>query len=107
VTPQPEDIFRGLADPTRRALFERLCREGEVSVATLTEGTGISQPAVSRHLKVLREAGLVEPRPDGRHIRYSARRDALAPLRDWTARMEAFWAARFDDLETLLDRMDQ
>ncbi len=100
-------LFRTLADPTRRGLFERLCREGELTVGALTSEAGISQPAVSKHLGVLKQAGLVRDRQDGRHIHYSARAGALAPLIDWTSRMAGFWEARFDELEDLLKRMDQ
>lgn len=102
----PDAIFRSLADPTRRALFERLCREGEVTVGALTEKAGVSQPVVSRHLGVLKAAGLVRGRPDGRQTHYSARLSALAPLLDWTSEMTAFWEHRFDRLEDLLRRID-
>ncbi len=108
MTPQPHDIlFRTLADPTRRALFERLCREGEQTVGALTAGAGISQPAVSKHLALLKQAGLVHDRPDGRQTHYRAQLGALAPLVDWTGRMAGFWQHRFDRLEDLLKRMDQ
>lgn len=104
----PQDIlFRTLADPTRRALFERLCREGETTVGALTVGAGISQPAVSKHLGVLKQAGLVRDRPDGRQTHYRAQLEALAPLTDWTRRMTGFWESRIDGLEDLLKRMDQ
>jgi len=102
-----DEIFRTLADPTRRALFERLCREGEQTVVALTAQAGVSQPAVSKHLGVLKQAGLVRDRHEGRQTHYSARPDALAPLIDWTGRMAGFWERRFDDLEDLLKRMDQ
>lgn len=106
--PDPRDIlFRSLADPTRRALFERLCREGEQTVGTLTAHSGISQPAVSKHLGVLKQAGLVRDRPAGRQTHYSAQLGALAPLIDWTSQMAGFWQSRFDHLEDLLKRMDQ
>jgi DNA-binding transcriptional ArsR family regulator len=106
--PQTHDIlFRTLADPTRRALFERLCRDGEQTVATLTAQAGVSQPAVSKHLGVLKRAGLVRDRPEGRQTHYSAQLGALAPLIDWTGQMTGFWRNRFDDLEDLLKRMDQ
>ena len=80
-------LFRTLADPTRRALFERLCREGEKTVGALTARAGISQPAVSKHLGVLKQAGLVRDRQQGRQSHYSARLGALAPLIDWTIRI--------------------
>lgn len=99
-------IFKTLADPSRRALFERMCREGEQTVGALTAKAGISQPAVSKHLGVLRQAGLVASRQDGRNIHYSAQPSALSPLIDWTNQMTAFWETRFDDLEDLLKRMD-
>ncbi|MCW5722949.1 MAG: helix-turn-helix transcriptional regulator [Devosia sp.] len=106
--PAPHDIvFRSLADPTRRALFERLCRDGEQTVGSLTAGAGISQPAVSRHLGVLKQAGLVRDRQHGRQTHYSARPAALAPLSDWTREMAGFWESRLDSLEDLLTRMDQ
>jgi DNA-binding transcriptional ArsR family regulator len=100
-------IFRTLADPTRRAIFERLCREGETTVGALTARAGISQPAVSKHLKVLKQAGLVHDRHEGRQTHYSAQAGALAPLIDWTSQMTGFWQNRFDHLEDLLKRMDQ
>ena len=100
-------LFRTLADPTRRALFERLCREGEKTVGALTARAGVSQPVVSKHLSVLKKAGLVRDRPDGRQTHYSAQPGALAPLTDWTNQMAGFWQSRFDDLEDLLKRMDQ
>jgi DNA-binding transcriptional ArsR family regulator len=106
--PDPQNtLFRSLADPTRRALFERLCREGELTVGALTAQAGISQPAVSKHLGILKEAGLVLDRHEGRQTHYSAQRAALAPLIDWTRQMAGFWESRLDDLEDLLKRMDQ
>ena len=103
----PDMIFRTLADPTRRAIFERLCRDGEQTVGALTARAGVSQPAVSKHLGVLKEAGLVRDRPDGRQTHYSAQLNALAPLVDWTREMAGFWETRLDHLEDLLKRMDQ
>ena len=100
-------LFRSLADPTRRAIYERLARGGEQTVRMLTEQAGISQPAVSKHLSVLKSAGLVRDRPDGRQTHYSANREALKPLAGWMGKYGAFWEDRFDDLEDLLNRMDQ
>src|SRR5580704_5957252 len=102
-----ETLFKTLADPTRRAIFERLCRDGEQTVRALTEQSGVSQPAVSKHLGVLKLAGLVRDRHEGRQTHYSAQLNALAPLIDWTSQMAGFWESRFDDLEDLLKRMDQ
>ena len=100
-------LFRTLADPTRRAIFERLCRDGETTVGALTSQSGVSQPAVSKHLGILKQAGLVRDRHEGRQTHYSAQLAALAPLIDWTSLMHGFWQSRFDDLEDLLKRMDQ
>ena len=100
-------LFKSLADPTRRAIFERLCRDGEQTVGTLTAQSGVSQPAVSKHLGVLKQAGLVRDRPDGRLTHYSAQLAALAPLTEWTSQMAGYWESRFDHLEDLLKRMDQ
>ncbi|WP_313524898.1 metalloregulator ArsR/SmtB family transcription factor [Shinella sp.] len=103
----PDMLFRTLADPTRRALFERLCREGEKTVGALTAQAGVSQPVVSKHLGLLKQAGLVRDRHEGRQTHYSAQLGALTPLVDWTSQMARFWEQRFDDLENLLRRMDQ
>jgi DNA-binding transcriptional ArsR family regulator len=100
-------IFRSLADPTRRAIFERLCRDGEQTVGALTALAGVSQPAVSKHLGVLKQAGLVSDRHEGRQTHYSAQMGALSPLVDWTRQMAGYWQNRFDDLDDLLKRMDQ
>src|SRR3954471_15810616 len=100
-------LFRTLADPTRRAIFERLCREGEQTVGALTVRSGVSQPAVSKHLAILKQAKLVRDRHEGRQTHYSAQLGALAPLVDWTRQMAGFWQSRFDQLEDLLKRMDQ
>jgi len=107
MTPDPDALFKTLADPTRRAIFERLCREGELTVRALTDQSGVSQPAVSKHLGVLKLAGLVLDRPAGRQTHYSAQPEALRPLIDWMALYGAFWRDRFDALEDLLNRMDQ
>jgi len=100
-------LFRTLADPTRRGIFERLCREGEQTVGALTAQAGVSQPAVSKHLAILKQAGLVRDRHEGRQTHYSAQLGALAALIDWAGDMTGFWQNRFDDLEDLLKRMDQ
>jgi DNA-binding transcriptional ArsR family regulator len=103
----PDTLFRTLADPTRRAIFERLCREGEQTVGALTAQAKVSQPAVSKHLGVLKQAGLVRDRHEGRQTHYSAQLGALAPLIDWTSEMASFWESKLDRLEDLLRRMDQ
>jgi DNA-binding transcriptional ArsR family regulator len=103
----PDNLFRSLADPTRRAIFERLTRDGELTVRALTDRAGVSQPAVSKHLGVLKRAGLVRDRSEGRSTHYSAEPRGLAPLIDWMSLYGVFWRDRFNRLETLLNRMDQ
>lgn len=105
--PVQSDLFRTLADPTRRAVFERLAGEGELSVGDLVAGAGVSQPAVSQHLAVLRQAGLVTERREGRYVRYAAAPEGLTPIMDWMALYAVFWRERFDRLEGLLNRTDQ
>ena len=104
---EPDLLFRALGDPTRRALFQRLARGGEKTVHALTAGAGVSQPAVSKHLAVLKAAGLVRDRRAGRETHYSAEPGALAPLADWMTLYGAFWEGRIDRLEDLLKRMYQ
>lgn len=105
--PNYDTLFRTLGDPTRRAIFEQLCRQGEQTVGALTAHAGVSQPAVSKHLSVLKQAGLVLDRPHGRQTHYKVELRGLAPLIDWATRMAGFWENRFDDLDDLLKRMDQ
>jgi DNA-binding transcriptional ArsR family regulator len=102
-----DDLFRALADPTRRAIFERLARDGEQTVHALTGRAGVSQPAVSKHLAVLKLARLVCDRREGRETHYCAQPKALTPLVNWMSHYGAFWHDRFDRLETLLNRMDK
>lgn len=107
MSPTADLLFRTLADPTRRAIFERLCREGEQTVGALTVRSGVSQPAVSKHLGALKQAGLVRDRHEGRQTHYCAQPGALNPLVDWTSQMASFWQNRLDALDDLLKRMDQ
>lgn len=102
----PNDVFRSLADPTRRGILEHLMRDGEQNVRALTDHAGVSQAAVSKHLSILKSAGLVRDRPQGRTVHYTAQPEGLAPLIDWIGFYAAFWSERLDQLETLLDGMD-
>ena len=99
-------VFRALADPTRRGIFEQLSRHGEQTVHALTRSAGVSQPAVSKHLTMLKRARLVRHRREGRETHYRALPDALAPMVDWMHLYGAFWRERFDKLEALLERME-
>ena len=98
------DIFHALGDPTRRAVYERLVGREE-TVSALTARLHVSQPAVSQHLKTLREAGLVEVRREGRQAHYRAEAKGLAPLIDWIAHYEQFWRGREDRLKAVLKEM--
>ena len=99
-------VFKALSDPTRRAIYERLTRDGQQTVHSLTERAGVSQPMVSKHLSALKRAKLVRHRRQGRETHYSARPEALSPLVDWMTHYGAFWSDRFDHLEDLLNRME-
>jgi DNA-binding transcriptional ArsR family regulator len=95
-------VMKTLADPTRRAVFERIAREGEVAATGLVKGSKVSQPAISQHLRALRDAGLVTERRDGRHIHYRIAPNGLEPLIGWLDHYRTFWRERFANLEALL-----
>jgi len=100
------DIFKALADPTRRSVFEKLA-VGRMNASDLRRGMAISQPAMSQHLGVLRSAGLVRQRRDGRFVNYEVDREGLVRIGQWLARYRAYWPRRIDDLKALLKDMDQ
>ena len=99
-------VMRALADPTRRAVFERVARSEEITVVELTRGSGVTQGAISQHLKSLKLAGLVAERPEGRNVYYRAQPEGLAPLADWLSVHRRFWTGRLDVLERLLRKED-
>src|SRR3954453_22976761 len=99
-------VMRTLADPTRRAVFERIVGSNEISVAELTRDSGVTQGAISQHLKSLKLAGLVAERPEGRKVYYRAQPQGLAPLVDWMSNYGVFWRDRFANLRTLLKEID-
>jgi DNA-binding transcriptional ArsR family regulator len=106
---EPTDIavvMRTLADPTRRTVFERIVATGEATVTELTRGSNVSQPAVSQHLRALRDAGLVAERREGRNVHYSPQPHGLAPLVDWLGIYGVFWRERFANLKVLLQEID-
>lgn len=94
--------FEAIAEPNRRAILD-LLRSGELPAGDLVEATGLSQPGVSKHLKLLREAGLVSVRPDGQRRLYRLEPAELARLDDWLHPFRAFWANRLDALEKHLE----
>lgn len=101
------NLFKALADPTRRQIYERLAHIKEQTVSEITVQAGISQPAVSKHLKVLTTAGLVHPRPQGRKTYFRADLNGLLPLVNWMDHYGAFWRSRFENLENILKRMNE
>jgi DNA-binding transcriptional ArsR family regulator len=99
-------VMRALADPTRRAVFERVVSSDEITVAELTRGSSVTQGAISQHLKTLKQAGLVAERPEGRKVYYRAQPEGLEPLFDWMSHYGVFWRERFANLRTLLKEID-
>ena len=99
-------VMRKLADPTRRAVFERVVGSDEITVVELTRGSGVTPGAISQHLKSLKQAGLVAERPEGRNVYYRAQPEGLAPLVDWMSHYGVFWRDRFSNLRTLLKEID-
>jgi DNA-binding transcriptional ArsR family regulator len=101
-----DTVLRTLADPTRRAVFERIVKSDEITVGELTRGSGVTQGAISQHLKSLRLAGLVAERAEGRNVYYRVQPEGLTPLVDWMSHYGVFWRERFADLRTLLKEID-
>src|SRR5271154_5410639 len=88
-------VMRTLADPTRRAVFERIVKADEITVAELTRGSGVTQSAISQHLRSLKQAGLIADRPEGRNVHYRADPRGLAPPIGWLGLYAVFWRERF------------
>ncbi len=99
-------VMRVLADPTRRTVFEQIAEAGELTVGALTERNDVSQPAISQHVRALKEAGLLGERRDGRLIHYRCEPRGLAPLVDWLGYYGVFWRQRFANLRSVLKEMD-
>lgn len=97
-------LMHALSDPTRRAIFEQIAQKREMTVVALTQHAGVSQPAVSQHLKALQKARLVTSRRQGRNTLYRAEPHGLAPLATWLQQHEALWAQRLDRLEDYLQQ---
>jgi DNA-binding transcriptional ArsR family regulator len=101
-----DKVLHTLADPTRRALFQRVSSSREITVAELTRGSGVTQGAISQHLKALKQAGLVADRPEGRFVYYRAQPEGLEPLIDWIDHYGAFWRKRLNNLRRLMKEID-
>ena len=98
--------FEVLAEPNRRRILD-LLRDGERPVGELVGRLSVSQPAVSKHLRVLRDAGLVEVRPDAQRRLYRLRPDPLREIEQWLAPYRALWSSRLDALERHLDQIPE
>jgi DNA-binding transcriptional ArsR family regulator len=96
------DAFNAVAEPRRRQILDLLA-DGERSVNDLVELLAMPQPQVSKHLRVLREVGLVEVREDGRQRLYSLRAQALQPIHDWVKEYERLWSDRFDLMDAVIE----
>ena len=99
--PQLDDLFAALADPTRRAILDRLLTRGELNVGEVAEPFAISTPAITRHLQVLEAAGLIERRIERQWRFVRLRANALAPMESWLSRHRQHWSAALDRLEAL------
>lgn len=96
--PHLPDTFAALGDPTRFAIVDRLLRGGEKSAGELLDVANISPPAMSRHFKVLRNAGIIQQRIDKQRRLYSVRPEAVRDISDWTMSYRAFWGQSLDRL---------
>jgi DNA-binding transcriptional ArsR family regulator len=100
------DAFNAVAEPRRRQILDLLA-SGERPVGDLVSGLGMSQPLVSKHLRVLREVGAVEVRDEGRRRLYRLNGQALKPIHDWVKDYERFWSERFDRLDAVLEELKE
>ncbi len=100
------ETFAALADDTRLGLVERLMCEGELPAGDLVANFAISGPAISRHLKVLRKAGIIRQRAQGTRRYYTVRPEALRVISNWTIDHRAFWEAGLDRLEAMLSQKE-
>lgn len=100
------DAFNAVAEPRRRQILDLLA-SGERSVNELVRLLGLSQPLVSKHLRVLREVGVVDVREEGRRRLYRLDGRALKPIHDWVKSYERFWTERFDRLEGVLEELKE
>ncbi len=99
-----DSVMRTLSDPTRRAIYERIVASNEATVRELTDRAGVSQPAVSQHLKVLQAARLIVGRKEGRNTFYRPDPRGLQPLAEWMQEHRRFWEERFDRLGDYLNQ---
>ncbi len=98
------DAFNAVAEPRRRQILDVLAG-GEVAVGDLVTLVGLAQPLVSKHLRILREVGLVDVRDDGRHRMYRVNGRPLQPVYDWVKNYEGLWSGRFEKLDDVLEEL--
>jgi DNA-binding transcriptional ArsR family regulator len=98
------DVFNAVAEPRRRQILDLLA-DGELPVGALVKKLGLAQPQVSKHLRVLREVGVVAVREEGRQRLYRLNGPALKPIHDWVASYERLWSERFEALDAVLERL--
>jgi len=101
-TPSLDHVFAALSDPTRRAIVERLLASGDLTVGEIAKPFRISAPAITRHLQVLENAGLIEKRIDRQFRVVHARPEALRPIGSWFERQQRHWSDAFDRLEAAI-----
>ena len=94
--------FSALGDPTRLSIVEQLMQNGELPAGDLVAGSGMTAPAISRHLKILRQAGLVTQRADGTRRLYSVRGEGLRIIADWTISRRKIWESGLDRLDAAI-----
>ena len=99
------DAFNAIAEPRRRELLDVLAAQGERQVNDLVAATGLAQPQVSKHLRVLREVGAVDVREDGRRRLYRLNGEALKPIHDWVKEYERTWSARFERMDEVIEKL--
>jgi len=100
------DAFNAVAEPRRRQILDALAR-GEVAVGDLVAHIGLAQPLVSKHLRVLREVGLVDVRDVGRHRMYRVNGQPLRPVYDWVKNYEGLWSERFEKFDDVLEELKE
>lgn len=96
------DMFSALADPNRRRIIELIAVSGKLSASDISDNFSVSAPAISQHLKVLREAKIVDMEKDAQRRVYSLNREAISDLEKWTKKLKSHWEARYTRLDKLL-----
>ncbi|CAM3265549.1 helix-turn-helix transcriptional regulator [Occultella aeris] len=100
------DAFNAVAEPVRRDILDALA-DTERSVGEVVDALGLGQPQASKHLRVLREVGLVDVRDEGRRRLYRTNAQALRPIHEWVSRYERQWNERFDAVDTVLEELKE